>query len=51
MLSEGVTNEMVKAGVDLHTYTTVSEVHCLTPVWPGFSESQQRTKTGTTASE
>ena len=25
MLSEGVTNEMVKAGIDLHTHTTVRE--------------------------
>ena len=26
MLSEGTTNEMVKAGIDLHTHTTVSYV-------------------------
>lgn len=26
MLSEGVTNEMLKAGIDLHTYTTMQEI-------------------------
>lgn len=26
MLSEGVTNEMVKAGIDLHTHTTIQEI-------------------------
>ena len=30
MLSEGVTNEMLKAGIDLHTYTTVSEIQIST---------------------
>lgn len=30
MLSEGVTNEMVKAGIDLRTHTTVREALAFT---------------------